>query len=250
MRVEPGDNALIGGFIITGSGPKKIVIRGLGPSLLYRGLSVALADPVVQVRGSNNGLLVANDNWRDTQEAEIEGTPFEPQNDLESVIIVTLQPGAYTAVLSGKDQGAGVGLIEIYDADPAQASELANISTRGFIQTGENVMIGGFMLGESSGSTRVAVRGLGPSLSQSGLNNVLQNPTLELHDGNGALLVSNDDWEDNPVSAAELIASGLAPPNRVEAGILTSLPSGMFTVILAGKNGGIGIGLVEIYNLH
>ena len=140
--------------------------------------------------------------------------------------------------------------MEVYDTTPAASSQLANISTRGFVQTGDNVMIGGFILGGNTGNTSVAVRGIGPSLSQSGLSNVLADPTLELRDSNGALLVANDNWQDDPVSAAQLTAHGLAPQNSLESGIFASLPPGAFTAILAGKNGGTGIGLVEIYNVH
>jgi hypothetical protein len=125
---------------------------------------------------------------------------------------------------------------------------LVNISTRGFVQTGDNVMIGGFILGHGSASSGVAVRGLGPSLSQLGLSNVLANPTLELRDSNGALLIANDDWQNDPVSAAQLTAHGLAPPDPLESGIFAALPPGAFTAILAGKEGGVGLGLVEIYN--
>jgi hypothetical protein len=230
--------------------PKKVVLRGMGPSLSSFGLSNLLADPVLQLRGTNSGMLVTNDNWKDTQRSEIEGTPFQPTNDLESVIVATLPPDSYTVILAGKSQSTGLGLVEIYDANTAQASQLANISTRGLVQTGNNVMIGGFILGGNSGNTRVAVRGRGPSLSQSGLTNVLADPTLELRDSNGGLLISNDDWQSDPVSAAQLIANGLALTDSHESGIFTTLPPGAYTAIVAGKNGGIGLGLVEVYNLR
>jgi hypothetical protein len=174
----------------------------------------------------------------------------QPTDDRESVILATLPPAAYTATLSGKGQTTGIGTVEIYDNDQEADSQLANISTRGFVQTGDNVMIGGFMLGLGSSNVRVAVRGLGPSLSQFGLSNLLADPTLELHDSNGATLASNDDWLSDPVSAGNLTANGLALPNSKESGIFTTLPPGAFTAILTGKNGGVGIGLVEIYNLH
>ena len=160
-----------------------------------------------------------------------------------------LPPAAYTAVLTGKNQTTGIGLIEIYDLDQAADSQLANISTRGFVGAQNNVMIGGFILGGNN-STRVAVRGLGPSLSQFGLGNLLADPTLELHDANGATLIANDNWTDDPASAALLSANGLAPANSNESAIFTSLPPGQFTAILAGKNGGTGIGIIEVYNLR
>ena len=174
-----------------------------------------------------------------------------PQDPNESGIVATLQPGAYTAIVAGKNQTSGIGLVEVYDADQAAASQLANISTRGFVQTGDNVMIGGFILDNGSASIAVAVRGIGPSLGQFGLSNVLADPTLELRDGNGALLIANDNWQDDSASAAQLSANGLAPQDPLESGIFTTLPPGLFSAILAGKDGGIGLGLVEVYgNLH
>jgi hypothetical protein len=247
--VDTGDNSMIGGFIITGNAGKAVIVRGLGPSLVAVGLSDVLADPLLDLRGSNGALIAANDNWKDSQRSLIEGTLFQPSDDLESVIVANLQPGAYTAALTGRNQTTGIGLLEVYDTDDTSSAQLANISTRGFVRTGNNVMIGGFILGGTSNATRIAVLGIGPSLSQFGLSNVLADPVLELHDSNGTTLISNDNWMDDPTSAAALIANGLAPGNGLEAGIFRSLPSGAFTAILAGKNGGIGLGVVEIYNL-
>ena len=240
---------MIGGFIINGNGPKAVVLRGMGPSLASKGITNFLADPVLELRGSDGALIRKNDNWKDDQRSLIEGTVFQPTNDNESVIVATLDPGAYPALVTGKDQTTGVGLVEIYDNDVTAASELGNISTRGFVQTGNNVLIGGFILGNNSGNSRVALRGRGPSLSQFGLSPVLADPTLELHNPNGSLLISNDDWETDPVSAAQLVAHGLAPSDPKESGIFTTLPPGPFTAILAGKDNGVGIGMVEIYNL-
>jgi hypothetical protein len=240
---------MIAGFIITGNSSKAVVLRGIGPSLLAFGISDALLDPVLDLRGSNGSLILSNDNWRDTQASQIEGTVFQPGDDRESVIVATLPSGAYTAALTGKNNTTGVGLVEAYDNNQASDSQLANISTRGFVQTANNVMIGGFILGGSPNNTRIALRGIGPSLAQFGLNPVLADPTLELHDSNGATLIANDDWESDPVSASQLAAAGLGLSNSQEAGIFTSLPPGAFTAILAGKNGETGIGLVELYNL-
>ena len=250
LRVELGDNAMIGGFIVTGNDAKTVVLRGMGPSLANAGLSSVLADPVLELHGPNGAVILQNDNWRDTQESQIQGTVFQPTDDREAVIIATLQPGAYTGILTGKKQTTGVGLVEFYDISQAADSQLGNLSTRGLVQTSNNVMIGGFILGGDSGSTRVAIRGIGPSLSQSGLSNVLANPTLELHNSNGAILVSNDNWGDDPASAAALSANNLALQNNLESGIFTTLFPGAYTAILAGKNGGTGIGLVEVYNLQ
>jgi hypothetical protein len=251
MRVESGNNVLIGGFIITGNASKSVAVRGLGPSLLQFGVGGVLSDPTLEVRGSNNALLFANDNWQDNsaQAAQLTALGLTPQDPKESGIVATLPPGAYTAVLAGKNQGTGVGLLEIYDTNAAVDAQLANISTRGFVLSGNNVMIGGFILGGGS-NARVAVRGIGPSLAQFGLSPVLSDPTLELHDSNGTTLIANDDWLSDSASAAQLSASGLALTDPKESGIFASFPPGAFTAVLAGKNGGIGIGLVEIYNLQ
>lgn len=253
LGVGTGDNAMIGGFIITGNASKPVLIRGLGPSLSNFGLTGLLLDPFLELRGADGGLLVQNDNWKDAQRSQIEGTPFEPGDDRESVIIASLPPAAYTAVLTGTNQTTGLGLLEIYDLDQAVDSQLANISTRGFVGAQNNVMIGGFILGGNppqTGSTRVAVRGLGPSLVQFGLGNLLADPTLELHDANGATLIANDNWTDDPASAALLSANGLEPADSNESAIFTTLPPGQFTAILAGQNGGTGLGIIEVYNLR
>ena len=244
---------MIGGFIVRGNVAKPVVLRGLGPSLVNFGIPAAavLSDPVLELHGPDGSLITMNDNWKDSpQRAQIEGTMFQPTDDRESVIMATLPPANYTLIIRGSGQTAGVGVVEIYDGSQSTPSLLANLSTRGFVQTGDNVMIGGFVLGGSSANTTIVVRGLGPSLTQFGLGNVLADPTLELHDANGATMISNDNWIDDPVSAAQLSANGLAPQDPKESGIFTSLPPGQFTAILAGKNGGVGIGLVEIYNLQ
>lgn len=253
-EVATGDGVTIGGFIVTGNADKPVLLRGLGPSLAGAGVPAneVLADPVLELHGPNGGLMTRNDNWRDDPLTlhYIEGSPFQPTDDRESVIPASLPPGAYTAINTGKGQTSGIGLVEVYDIYQAADAELANISTRGLVQTASNVMIGGFVLGRNPGNVHVAVRGIGPSLSQFGLANVLQDPTLELHDGNGTIMTSNDNWQDDPISAAQLAAHGLALQQPNESGIFLDLPPGAFTVILAGKNGGSGIGLVEIYNLH
>ena len=241
---------MIGGFVITGNTPKKVAIRGMGPVLANFGITNFLADPFLELHGSGGGLIVANDNWKDSQQAEIQSLGLAPNDNREAVIVTTLTPGTYTALLTGKNGTTGVGLLEIYDVNPGASSELANLSTRGFVQGGNSVLIAGFILGgNNTGNDRVAIRGLGPSLSQFGLNPVLADPTLELHDENGATLITNDDWATDPVSAANLVLFNLQPSDPKEAAIFTSLPPGTFTAILAGKNGGSGIGIVEVYNL-
>ncbi|HKP02317.1 MAG TPA: hypothetical protein VJU77_03060 [Chthoniobacterales bacterium] len=252
LRVQTGNNVGIGGFIINGNAPKTVAVRGLGPSLNAFGISDALADPTLELRDSSGLLLKPNDNWQDdsADAAQLISHGLALQDPKESGLMATLQPNAsYTAILAGKNQTEGVGLIEIYDVDRAANSELANISTRGFVQAANHVMIGGFILGGTSNTNMVA-RGIGPSLTQFGLSPVLLDPTLELRDSNGATLVSNDNWQDDSGSAAQLIALGLAPQNSQESALVLSLPPGAFTAILAGKNGGTGIGLVELYNVR
>ena len=241
---------MIGGFIITGNVPKKVVIRGLGPSLASFGITDFLADPFLELRSQSGALLQQNDNWKDSQRTEIENTGLQPSDDRESAMVTTLVPGNYTALLTGKGGTTGVGTVEVYDANIPADSQLANLSTRGFVQTGNNVMIAGFTLGGGSGPTDIAIRGIGPSLSNAGLNNVLADPTLELRDSNGALLIANDDWQSDPVSAGKLTAHGLGLSNTKESGIYTTMPPGQFTAIIAGKSGGTGIGLVEIYHVQ
>ena len=242
---------MIGGFIITGNAPKTVAVRGIGPSLTAFGIADALTDPTLELRASDGSLILGNDDWQDdpARATQLTTLGLALQNPRESGIVATLQPGAYTAILAGKNNGTGIGLVEIYDTSSAANSQLANISTRGFVLTGNDVMIGGFILGGNN-NTRVVVRGIGPSLAPFGLSPVLADPTLELHDGNGALLISNDDWQDDPSAAGQLTALGLAPQDPKESGIFQSLPPGVFTAILAGKNGATGIGLVEIYNVH
>ena len=249
-RVETGDNVLIGGFIITGNAAKKVIIRAIGPSLSQHGLSDVLADPTLDLYDGNSALLQSNDNWQDdpSQASQISASGLAPSNNLESAIIATLQPGNYTAIVRGKNSGQGIALAEVYDLDPAADSQLGNISGRSYVQTNDDVMIGGFIIGNNIGATKVIVRAIGPSLSQSGLSNVLADPTLELYDGNGALLQSNDNWQDDPDQAARISAASLAPSNSLESAIWASLAPGNYTAIVRGKNNGVGIGIVEVYS--
>ena len=253
LRVDVGDRVGISGFIIRGNVSKSVVLRGMGPSLVNSGVPAAsvLADPYLELHGPN-GLITSNDNWKDSpQRSQIEGTVFQPTDDREAVIVVTLPPGPYTVVTGGVAQTTGVGLMEVYDTAQQIDCDLANISSRGFVQTGDNVMIGGFILSGSDGPTRIVVRALGPSLAAFGLTNLLADPTLELHNVNGTILVANDDWQSDAASAAQLTANGLNPSDFKEAAIFVpSIPPGQFTAIVAGKNQTTGIGLVEIYNLR
>jgi hypothetical protein len=232
MRVQTGDNVGIGGFIITGTAPKDVILRAIGPSLTQAGVPDALADPVLELHGPSGFVTVINDNWRNGSCAL---TSLPPSNDLESAICANLAPGAYTAIVRGANNTSGVALVEAYDVDQTAGSKLANISTRAFVSTGSNIVIAGFILGGDNGADRIAVRGIGPSLTAAGV-------------ANGALLVANDDWQDNPPQAAELTAAGLALTNNLESGMATTLSPGLYTALLAGSNNGTGVGLVEVYD--
>jgi len=252
LKVDTGEKVMIGGFIINGNAPKSVLLRGLGPSLAQAGIPAAtvLNDPVLELFDSANVSVARNDNWLDNpQRGQFENTPFRPMDSRESVIVATLAPGRYSAILTGNGSPTGVGLVEAFDVDATVDSVLANISTRGFVQTEANVMIAGFVLGGKPASTRVAIRGLGPSLADSGLSNFLVDPILELHNAQGTSLITNDNWTDDSTQAAQLTAAGLPLKHPKESGIYTTLPPGQYSAVLAGKDGGIGIGLVEVYNL-
>jgi hypothetical protein len=245
--VQTDNNVLIGGFIITGNTSKKVIVRGIGPSLQSHGIVNYLADPTLELH-DKNGLIASNDNWRTNQETEIQSSGLAPANDLESAIVVTLAPGGYTAILRGNNRATGIGLVEVY-VDLASDSKLANISARGFVQTGDDVMIAGFVFGNGTASEKVIIRAIGPSLTGMGIADVLADPTLALHDGNGTLLISDDNWKDDASQAAQIIAAGLAPSNDFESAIATTLPPGAYTAIVAGKNGGTGVALAEVFHL-
>ena len=252
LAVGAGDDILIGGFIITGSSPKMVLLRAIGPSLANANPPVvgALADPVLELH-EPDGTVVTNDNWKDSQEQAITNTGIPPTNDLESAILETLAPGAYTAILSGNNNDTGVALIEAYDLQPDSESKLANISSRGKVETGDDVIIAGFILGpEGLPSPKIVVRALGPSLVGAGVMGALQDPALELHDSNGNLIVSDDNWKDNSAQEAELKVDGLAPIDDRESAIAATHAPGAYTAIVSGKDGSTGIGLVEIYNLE
>jgi hypothetical protein len=248
-QVLTGDNILDGGFIITGTEAKTILIRGIGPSLGSVGLSGVLADPTLELYGPNSSALLAtNDNWQDTQAYDIQAFGFSPTNNLESAILATLQPGAYTVILAGKDGGTGIGLVEVYDFDQVSDSMLANISTRGSVGTGDDVLIGGFILGPDGGaSSTILVRAIGPSLAAAQVAGPLEDPEIELYDSNGASIAFNDNWKETQQTDIE--AAQLAPADDRESAIEATLAPGAYTAIVRGAVGSTGVGLVEVYRL-
>jgi hypothetical protein len=257
VDVQTGTNVGIGGFIITGSDPKLVVIRAKGPSLTDFGVVGALADPVLVLNDDAGVAIATNDDWMDNSEADqamLIDRGLAPKNDLESAIIKTLDPGLYTAVVSGNNGGTGVALIELYDLDePGVAGELANISTRGFVGTEANVMIGGLIVGPGGGlDAAVVVRAIGPSLADFGVTDPLADPVLELRNGDGDVIAMNDNWEtDAPPDnySAEVTAAGLAPNDTSESAIFFNLTNGLYTAIVSGKDGTTGVGLVEVYHV-
>jgi sugar lactone lactonase YvrE len=250
LNVLTGENVLDAGFIIVGAGTKTLLIRGLGPSLATAGIMDTLANPILELHNSaTDALIASNDNWKNNQQSEIAATGIPPTNDNEAAIVVTLSAGAYTVIQRGKLDTTGIGLVEVYDLSPGFGPELANISTRGFVDTGENVMIAGFIAASSSGgSGEVILRALGPSLASAGVMNPLLDPTLELYDSNGVLLASNDNWK--ATQQAEIEATGIPPTNDAEAAIVRTFAPGSYTAIVRGKDDTTGVGLVEAYNLH
>ncbi|MFL6583850.1 MAG: sialidase family protein [Chthoniobacterales bacterium] len=252
VPVSTGENALIGGFIVTGADAKKVLLRGLGPSLTATGVTGTLQDPVLELHDASGNVIVQNDNWQDSQASEIQQTGIPPSDSRESAIVRTVNPGNYTAVLRGQGNTTGVGLVEVYDLTQTANSQLGNISTRGSVQTDGNVMIGGFIVGggtnpSGTGSARIVIRALGPSLTGQGVAGALQDPTLELHDNNGTAIFFDDNWKDTQQS--DIQATGLAPADDRESALVALIPPGNYTAVVRGKNNGTGVGLVEVYNV-
>jgi hypothetical protein len=260
MEVLANDNVLIAGFIITGDPgvTKRVLIRGLGPSLGAAGVSNAISDPLLELHGPAGFTTIVNDNWTDASNAGEIPDGFEPTDSRESVLITTLTIGSegyanYTAIMRGAHGEQGVGLVEAYDLEPG-TGQFANISSRGFIDRGDNVMIGGFVLGNGDASSKVMIRAIGPSLARLGVPGVLADPTLEVYDKDGNKIRSNDNWKVDDATGqsqqAAIEQTTVPPTNDAEAAILDTFAPGAYTAIVAGKNGGIGVGLVEIYNLR
>ncbi|HKP04964.1 MAG TPA: hypothetical protein VJU77_16550 [Chthoniobacterales bacterium] len=251
LRILTGDNALIGGMIATGTAGKRVIVRAIGPSLTGFGVPGALANPTLDLfQGST--LLMSNDDWQNsTQQAEISATGLAPSDPAESAIIWTLTPNqGYTAVVRGLNNTTGTGLVEVYDLDSAAASKLGNISTRGFVDVEDNVMIAGLIVGPSNGGTlKILVRALGPTLGDFGVSGFLANPTLDLVNSSGTVIRSDDNWQDDPAQSTQIQAAGLAPGHAEEAALVETLAPGSYTAVVRGNSGTTGVGLVEAYNI-
>jgi hypothetical protein len=263
--VQTGEHVMIGGFIVQGSGPKRVIIRAIGPELTQHGIADALANPRLELHNGTGALIGTNDDWQTTilggiitsnQVSDIQNSGHAPTAASESAIIADLQPGNYTAIVSGVNNTLGVALVEVYDLNSGASSSLGNISTRSFVQTGEHVMIGGFIV-QGSGPKRVIIRAIGPELTQHGIADALANPRLELHNGTGALIGTNDDWQttilggiitSNQVS--DIQSSGHAPTAASESAIIADLQPGNYTAIVSGVNNTLGVALVEVYDLN
>jgi len=248
LNVGTDDNVLIGGFIIVGSDDEEVVLRGLGPSLKINGVPLpgSLSNPKIELHDSTGALIASNDDWMNSpQKDEIISRGLAPENALESALLTNLAPGNYTTVLRGADGGTGIGLVELYATDASNPANPVNISTRGLVQTGDNVLIGGFILGGSN-TQHLAIRAIGPSLASAGITNPLLDPLLELHDQNGALVEMNDNWKTNQ---AEVEATGLAPSDDRESVIVTTLSPGNYTAVVRGATGLTGVALVEAYDI-
>lgn len=240
--VGTGANVLIGGFIITGTEAKQVIVRAIGPSLSLPG---KMLDPTLELHDGSGGLIRFNDNWGQSENsAAIANSGVAPTDPAESAILMSLAPGSYTAVVSGMNQSGGVAVVEVYDLDAAADSKLANISTRALVQTGDSVLIGGLIVvGQSSAD--VIVRAIGPSLPFPG---AMADPTLELRDASGTVVGSNDDWRSTQQSA--ITATGVAPTRDAESAIVISFAPGAYTAIVRGANGTTGVAVVEVYQLN
>jgi len=242
--VQTGDGVMIAGFIIQGSSPKEVIIRGLGPSLTQRGVVGALQDPTLDLRDAGGVQLAFDDDFADSQEAEIEATGLVPTDSREAAIVATLAPGVYTAILRGKTNG--VGLVEVYDLDTASATHLVNISTRAQVGPDDNTaLIGGFIIDGLVGH-QVLIRAIGPSLTKAGVTGALADPTIDFYRGS-ELILSNDNWRTDDEAAIE--ATGIPPTNDKESAILVTLDPGSYTAVIRGKNNTTGVALVEVYQM-
>lgn len=241
--VGVGENVSIGGFIVQGNASKQILIRALGPSLANAGVPGALVDPALELHDSSGGLLLSNDNWKDSQQPAIQNTGLAPSDDRESAILTALAPGSYTAIVVGKNNTGGIGLIEAYEMQQAGA-RLMNISTRGFVGTGDNVMIAGLILNGTDPGT-ILFRAIGPSLGSAGIQNPLIDPTLDLFNAQGTKIATDNNWKDSQQTAIQ--STGLAPTSNLESALLVDLTAGNYTAIVSGVNNTSGVALVEAF---
>ena len=262
--VQTGDNVMIGGFIVQGPGTKRVIIRAIGPELSQYGVPAPMADPTLELHDGTGALIGRNDNWQTTiiggiithdQVQDIQNSGHAPADARESAIIGDLSPGNYTAIVRGVNETTGIALVEVYDIGTDTTSILSNISTRSFVQNGDNAMIGGFIV-QGTGTKRVIIRAIGPELSQYGVPTPLADPTLELHDGTGALIGFNNDWQHTVIGGIithdqvqDIINSGHAPGDALESAIIADLPPGNYTAIVGAVNIEVGTALVEVYDL-
>jgi hypothetical protein len=243
--IASGDNVMIGGFIIDGIVPKKVALRALGPSLAAFGLTGAAMDPFLQLVDSTGTVIASNDNWN-VPGQEIQADGLAPADAREAALVATLKPGAYSAIVSDRAGGSGVGLFELYDLD-SDLGRISNISTRSRVESGDNVMIGGFIL-NSPTANKLIVRAIGPSLAAVGVKGVLNDPTLDLYDSNGTLVASNDNWRS--AQEAEISGSHFAPGDDREAAAVVTLAPGAYSSIVRSADGTAGVALVEVYALN
>jgi hypothetical protein len=247
VQVGVGEDVLIGGFIIQGNQLKKIILRAIGPSLTAGGVTGALQDPKLELRDAAGALVDSNDNWQDSLDAdEIIASTIAPTDPREAAIVARLAPGSYTAIVSGVNNTTGVGLVESYTLD-SNSSRAANISTRGHVGLGDGALIGGFIV-SGHDSKSILVRALGPSLGENGDPTLLADPSVELHDSDGQVIASNDNWNSG-TQANEIIATGIPPTDSREAALIATVAPGDYTAVVKGTNGSQGVGLVEIYDL-
>ena len=244
VRVRGGDDVMIGGFIIDGVSNKDIVLRALGPSLANLGVPRVLADPTLEVYDSTGTLIDQNDNWTTLPSGTVPAG-FEPPTPAEAVVVASLAPGSYTAVLRSADGTEGNALCELYDLSPGN-STVRNISTRGKVGTGDDVMIGGFIIGGTT-PAKIMVRAIGPSLAAFGVTGVLPDPVLELHDKDGSLIYQNDNWRAE--QAQQIIDTTIPPSNESESAIIATLAPAAYTAIVHDAGTAQGVALVEVYML-
>jgi hypothetical protein len=262
--VQTGDNLMIGGFIVQGTQPKSVIVRAIGPELSQYGIPNAMLDPTLELYNPNGALIASNDNWQTTiiggiitndQVQDIQTSGHAPVDASESAIIANLPPGNYTAIVHGVTNTMGVSLVEVYDLSPGVQSVLSNVSTRSLVETGDNVIIGGFII-QGTQPKDVIIRAIGPELSQYGVPTPLADPTLELHDANGTVIASNDNWQHTIIGGIvtddqvqNIQNSGHAPGDASESAIIANLPPGNYTAIVHGVNNTTGVALVEVYDL-